>query len=90
MTSSIAACPCYIFSIRATSHFDKKEALCRKRSCGDAMCCLLALASLGMVLFLAFLLVIDVITGQDGGVHLVLLLFFGMLFIAFIGLSKVF
>jgi hypothetical protein len=55
------------------------------------MCCLVtSLASLGMVLFLAFLLVIDVITGQDGGMHLVLLCFFGILFVFFWGLSRLF
>jgi hypothetical protein len=54
------------------------------------MWCLFAAASLGMVVFLALLLVIDVITAQDGGVHLALLLFFAMLFISFVGLSKLF
>jgi hypothetical protein len=52
------------------------------------MRCLLALGSLLMVLFLALLLLIDVITGQDGGLHLVLLLFFGILFLFFWGLSQ--
>jgi hypothetical protein len=47
------------------------------------MCCLVTLASLGMALFLAFLLVIDVTIGQDGGVHLVSLCFFGILFLFF-------
>ena len=54
------------------------------------MCCLLTGASLLMVLFLAFLLVIDVFTGQDGDVHLVLFCFFGILFVFFWGLSRLF
>jgi hypothetical protein len=38
----------------------------------------------------ALLLLIDVFTGQDGGVHLVVFLFFGILFVFFWGLSRLF
>jgi hypothetical protein len=45
-------------------------------------------ASLFMVFVMAFLLILDLFTGADGGVHLVFLLFFGILFVFFWGLSK--
>jgi hypothetical protein len=45
------------------------------------MRCLVGSVSLVMVLFLALLLLLDLITGQNGGVHLVSLLFFGILFL---------
>jgi hypothetical protein len=43
-----------------------------------------------MVVLMAVLLIGDVITGADGGIHLVLLLFFGILFLFFWGLSQLF
>jgi hypothetical protein len=39
---------------------------------------------------MALLLITDLFTGQDGGVHLVFLLFFGILFVFFWGLSRLF
>ncbi len=49
----------------------------------------------GFVFFLlmglmALLLITDLFTGQDGGVYLVFLLFFGLLFLFSWGLSKLF
>jgi hypothetical protein len=38
---------------------------------------------------MALFLVIDLFTGQDGGVHLSFLLFFGILFLFFLGLLVV-
>jgi hypothetical protein len=57
------------------------------------MGCLFGCASFVLFLPMAFmglLLITDFFTGQDGGVHLVLLLFFGILFVFFWGLSRLF
>jgi hypothetical protein len=57
------------------------------------MGCLFGCASFVLFLLMAFmglLLITDLFTGQDGGVHLVFLLFFGILFLFFWGLSRLF
>jgi predicted membrane channel-forming protein YqfA (hemolysin III family) len=57
------------------------------------MGCLFGCTSLVFFLLMglmALLLVTNLITGQDGGVHLVFLLFFGVLFLFSWGLSKLF
>jgi hypothetical protein len=57
------------------------------------MGCLFGCASFVLFLLIglmALLLITDLITGQDGGVHLVFLLFFGILFVFFWGLSRLF